>query len=265
MRIIWSLVCILLALTLLNACSSPVLPDETEPPMTAEATLAVRETPTGTDILPSQVEPAPTMFIPLIFQPAQEYLAQNLGIPLEEVILSSYELVEWPDSCLGLAGPDEMCLMVITPGHLAFFDTPAGQIEIHTDKSGRNFRLAPNPVLPSPGGTTPSGIGSGKELQMGGIRGLVTIGPNCPGPVSANEPCPDQPYQATITIFNERGEQVNQVQTRSDGVFTILLPPGTYTLHPEASGAYPRAEDLEVVVGASQLIEVRITYDSGMR
>jgi len=204
------------------------------------------------------------MNIPLIFQPAQEYIAQVLEIPIEQVLLTSYEPVEWPDSCLGLAEPGEMCLQVITPGQMAFFDTPQGQIEVHTARSGRNFRLAPNPALSSQS-LIPGKIGSGKDIEMGGIRGEVLIGPNCPGPVSANEPCPDQPYQAVITILNLLGEQVSQVQTRSDGVFTILLPPGTYVLHPETSGAYPRAEDLEVEVSASQLIEVQITYDSGMR
>jgi len=267
MRNIWLLVSIALALALISACSSFAPPDGTPSPSTISATPTVlmSETPTDTSIPPTQEGPAPTMFVPLVLQPAQEYIAQELDIPLEQVIVASYEPAEWPDSCLGLPGSQEMCLQVITPGYLAFFDTPDGQIEVHTARSGANFRIAPNPVLPSPGGTAPSTIVGGKDLGMGGIMGQVTIGPNCPGPVRADEPCPDQPYQATITIFDENGEQVNQVQTRVDGVFTILLPPGTYTLHPETSAAYPRAEDLEVLVEASKLIEVQITYDSGIR
>lgn len=269
MRMIRLVLVIIFGYALLSACSPGELPGGSSTPTTRStpaglpSSMPEQSTPTESQIPSTQPEPVPTMFIPLMFQPAHTYIAQSLGVAPEEVTLASYEPVEWPDSCLGLAGPGEMCLQVITPGHLVFFDTPQGQTEVHTDRSGRTFRIAPNPAVPSPGALP--GSGSGKDIEMSGIRGQVTIGPSCPGPVSANEPCTDQPYQATITIFNERGEQVNQVQTRSDGIFTVMLPPGTYILHPETSGAYPRAEDLEVVVGARQIIEVQITYDSGMR
>ena len=48
---------------------------------------------------------------------AQRDLAKRLSVPVEEIGVGAAEAVEWPDSCLGVPVPDQMCLMVITPGY----------------------------------------------------------------------------------------------------------------------------------------------------
>ena len=48
---------------------------------------------------------------------AQRDLAKRLSVPVEEIGVGAAEAVEWPDSCLGVPAPDQMCLMVITPGY----------------------------------------------------------------------------------------------------------------------------------------------------
>jgi hypothetical protein len=98
-----------------------------------------------------------------------------------------------------------------------------------------------------------------------GIEGQVSIGPACPGPVSVDKPCPDQPYQATLVVQDQNGQTVTQFQSDANGNFHVSLNPGTYTLHPESAGAYPRARDLTVTVNPGQFTQLQITYDSGIR
>ncbi len=60
-------------------------------------------------------------------------LASNLGISDSAVKLDSVTMVEWPDSCLGVAQQGVMCAQVVTPGYL--FDLEAGgrQYDYHTN------------------------------------------------------------------------------------------------------------------------------------
>jgi len=98
-----------------------------------------------------------------------------------------------------------------------------------------------------------------------GIEGQVLLGPACPGPVSVDKPCPDQPYQATIQVQDQNGNTITQFQTDSNGNFHVSLNPGTYVLHPESSRAFPRAADQTVTVDPGQFTKVQIEYDSGIR
>jgi hypothetical protein len=88
----------------------------------------------------------------------------------------------------------------------------------------------------------------------------------CPGPVAVGgNSCPDQPFQATISILNTENKEIARFQTDSAGYFKIELPPGTYTLHPESTSALPHASDQTVKVAPDQFTEVAIIYDTGMR
>ena len=50
----------------------------------------------------------------------------------------SVERVSWPDSCLGLARPDEVCAQVITIGYRVVVSRDGKQLEYHTDLNGGN-------------------------------------------------------------------------------------------------------------------------------
>jgi len=61
-----------------------------------------------------------------------------------------------------------------------------------------------------------------------GIEGQVLIGPMCPV-VQEGTPCPDEPYQATIVIWDaERTNEVVTIETKADGRFRVPLPPGDH-------------------------------------
>ena len=97
-----------------------------------------------------------------------------------------------------------------------------------------------------------------------GIEGQVLIGPTCPV-VQEGVECPDQPYQATLTVKSLAGERVIQVQTDQEGRFKILLAPGEYILHPESPNVMPFASELNFVVEAGKFTRVVVNYDSGIR
>ncbi len=98
-----------------------------------------------------------------------------------------------------------------------------------------------------------------------GIDGQVTIGPTCPV-VQINNPCPDKPYQATLTVLTASNHRkIIQFKTDANGYFRIALAPGEYILHPESPNVMPHAQDIPFSVVGGKYTRVDITYDSGIR
>ncbi len=79
------------------------------------------------------------IFRPL--RPARDFLAEQLGLPAQEIQVAAYEPADFPDGCLGLPRPGEMCIQVITPGYVVTFHTVKGDFTFHVAKSGTPFRL----------------------------------------------------------------------------------------------------------------------------
>jgi hypothetical protein len=100
-------------------------------------------------------------------------------------------------------------------------------------------------------------------ITESGIEGFVTIGPNCPV-MRVDTPCPDAPLQATLSVLNAKGAAVAEVQSDMQGYFKVTLPPGAYTLQPQANKIQHAAEQ-QVTVTAGQFISVTVQYDSGIR
>src|SRR5512134_1289506 len=97
-----------------------------------------------------------------------------------------------------------------------------------------------------------------------GIEGQVFIGPMCPV-VQVGQECPDQPYQAVLTVNSPGGERIVQTQTDEEGRFRIPLQPGEYILHPESPNALPFAREQNVNVEEGKFTQVIVNYDSGIR
>jgi hypothetical protein len=110
--------------------------------------------------------------------------------------------------------------------------------------------------LAGPDGTTPA--------VDSGIEGQVFIGPMCPV-MREGEPCPDQPFQATITILNPNGKEVARVESDAQGHFQVNLEPGTYTLRPEPGEGIAWADEQSITVSTGQYTQVVVSYDSGIR
>ena len=97
-----------------------------------------------------------------------------------------------------------------------------------------------------------------------GIEGLVLLGPTCPGPQRQGQVC-ERPYEASITVLDQRGREVTRLRTAADGNFRVSLAPGTYTLRPESPELLPRASEQQVTVEPGKLTRVEIRYDTGIR
>jgi hypothetical protein len=71
---------------------------------------------------------------------AEQHLSEELGIPVDEIDYVSFSRQEWPDACLGLAEPDEMCAQVITAGWRVVLKAEGQQYVYRTDESGEAIR-----------------------------------------------------------------------------------------------------------------------------
>lgn len=97
-----------------------------------------------------------------------------------------------------------------------------------------------------------------------GIEGQVLLGPMCPV-VQQAQGCPDQPYQATLTVTSLNGLQITQFQSDEQGRFQVSLVPGEYILHPESPNGLPFAVDQSFMVATASYTQLTVHYDSGIR
>jgi heat shock protein HslJ len=74
---------------------------------------------------------------------AQQWLAERLGLRLEQVEILAFEPGEWSDSCLGWGLAHESCLQALTPGWLVTLKADGVEYEVRTDETGSVVRLPP--------------------------------------------------------------------------------------------------------------------------
>lgn len=66
--------------------------------------------------------------------------AEATGALPQEVQVISYESQDWPNSCLGLPGPDEMCAEAIVPGWIVRLNVGGTQVVFRVDEVGAELR-----------------------------------------------------------------------------------------------------------------------------
>ncbi|MFE1747876.1 carboxypeptidase-like regulatory domain-containing protein [Coleofasciculus sp. H7-2] len=125
--------------------------------------------------------------------------------------------------------------------------------------------IAAPPLMPCGApNTRPVSVTSGGTRTSSGIEGQVLIGPVCPVQRIGDD-CADRPFQASITVLNQRGQIVTRIKTDGQGKFQIKLKPGKYTIRPESPGVLPRAAEQTITVTGRKFAPIQITYDSGIR
>lgn len=72
-------------------------------------------------------------------------LGRQLNVEPASIALVQSEAVEWPDACLGLIDPAELCAPVATPGHKITFDIDGEEYVVHTDSEAYRYRVAAAP------------------------------------------------------------------------------------------------------------------------
>jgi hypothetical protein len=107
------------------------------------------------------------------------------------------------------------------------------------------------------------------EQPHGRLAGTVTIGPNCPGPVTT-APCPTPPdaYKLRkILVYNEaKTSLLFTVDIDSQGAYLIDLVPGRYTVDLRGVGI-DRTGDLPqtVDIHANAVTTINVNIDTGIR
>jgi hypothetical protein len=97
-----------------------------------------------------------------------------------------------------------------------------------------------------------------------GIEGIALRGPMCPVQTLEN-PCPDRPYQAWVTLVDGGGGYVTRFRTGQDGRFRVGLHSGDYTLVPDAGEPFPTSSPVDAPVVAGAYTDVVLSFDTGIR
>ncbi len=72
---------------------------------------------------------------------AVRMLADRLNVSRAAIEVVKIESMQWRNSCLDCGGPEESCLMVITPGYRVVLRSDGELYEVHTDESGDHARI----------------------------------------------------------------------------------------------------------------------------
>ena len=98
----------------------------------------------GTEIAVTQVIPLlEDVLPPDVALNIRNQVSEILGVPVESIQLKSVEQTEWPNGCLGLPEPEEVCTEVITPGWLLVFHVDGQEVRFRADQTGTVIRREP--------------------------------------------------------------------------------------------------------------------------
>ncbi|MCH8877584.1 MAG: hypothetical protein IIA89_12295 [Chloroflexi bacterium] len=99
-----------------------------------------------------------------------------------------------------------------------------------------------------------------------GVEGRVWIGPTCPVARAGTE-CPDQPYEAQLTVTDVEANVVARGMADEEGFFRLQLPAGDYILVPETPNPRlpPFASPIPFIVNSGRFTQLTVNYDSGIR
>lgn len=102
------------------------------------ACIPVSQTPEPATHTPETFNPLPAEVC--AFEASRTDLAKNLCIDPLLITLVETTPVDWPDACLGLAGQDEACAQVVTPGFRVRMEAGGVEYEYHTNQNASLFR-----------------------------------------------------------------------------------------------------------------------------
>lgn len=71
----------------------------------------------------------------------RQALSQQTGIPAKKLRVIESSQKTWPNGCLGLARPDEMCTQMMIPGWRVVFSNGTQRWVYRTDATGKTYRL----------------------------------------------------------------------------------------------------------------------------
>lgn len=106
--------------------------------------------------------------------------------------------------------------------------------------------------------------GGGQGAAESGIMGVVLLGPQCPV-VQQGSPCPDEPFEGTVSVTTVSGRLVGTTRSGPDGRFDIRVEPGTYLVTALNLRGVMFAKPVTVDVTSGRMSEVSVVVDTGIR
>jgi hypothetical protein len=102
------------------------------------------------------------------------------------------------------------------------------------------------------------------------VKGTVVFGPVCPVERIPPDPqCAPRPGAADIQLVDPQGSVIVEGRAGTDGIFTVAVGPGRYTVKASAPAPGPgrgcQAEPAQVTVAAGSFASVAVTCDTGIR
>ena len=98
----------------------------------------------GTEVAVTQVIPLlEDVLPPDVALNVRNQVSAILGVPVESIQLESIEQTDWPNGCLGLPEPEEVCTEVVTPGWLLVFSAEGQEYRFRVDQTGTVIRQEP--------------------------------------------------------------------------------------------------------------------------
>lgn len=93
------------------------------------------------------IEPTPSTNQPAIVEAVKAEIAKQLSLSPDQVKVTSIEPAEWPDGCLGLPAPGEVCIQIVVPGYGGIVEADGRQYEFRSNETGDLVRLIPDIAL----------------------------------------------------------------------------------------------------------------------
>jgi hypothetical protein len=101
------------------------------------------------------------------------------------------------------------------------------------------------------------------DRPTGGISGVVVAGPTCPVE-TIESPCPPGLWTGTVRATAADGTMY-EVGSDDAGRYTLLLPPGSYTVVAVTEGGGPPTGIPSDVTVAQALVTLDLEVDTGIR
>lgn len=100
-------------------------------------------------------------------------LAKLLNINVNQVKIKAVEEIEWPNACLGVQKPGEMCAEQITPGYRITLETGDKSYEFHTNLDGSLIRRYEYQAKESGSSEIPAGAPRDSTQEAGALLNII--------------------------------------------------------------------------------------------
>lgn len=157
-------------------------------------------------------------------------LALRLGLPEDQVLILAVDVVDWPDTCLGLGKPDQACGEMIVSGYRVLLSANGQLFEYHTNQDGSQIILSDNiiPLSSNPSERLQQSLAARLVIPVTDVRLIsfdeVTWPDGCLGIYEKDVACTEALVPGYRVVFEALGQRY-ELHTDIDSTYAKELPP----------------------------------------